>query len=100
MNERIPVAERPIGGVLQPTVDGRALWAFFRPRNQFANWIRAKLLQHHFIEGIDFERVYVDRMVNDLLHPRISRHVDYVMSVSMAERIGEREFCRGPIPWA
>lgn len=99
MNELIQVTERQIGGVLQPTVDARELWAFFKPRSPFANWINSKIKQHGFTEGADFERIRVCRAIRYGRVERVSHQVDFVVSVSMAERIGAVEFCRGPNPW-
>ena len=100
MSPLVKITQREIGGVLQPTVDGRELWAFFKPYSTFANWISNKLRQHDFVEGKDYERVAVQRVIDHLPgRKRVSHQVDYVMSISMAERIGALEFCRGPHAW-
>lgn len=100
MSPLIKTQCREIGGVLQSTVDGRELWAFFKPYNPFANWINNKLRQHGFVEGVDYERVAVQRVIQyGIGQKRVSHQVDYVMSVSMADRIGAVEFCRGPNAW-
>lgn len=99
MSPSIRTAQREIGGVLQPTVDGRELWAFFKPYSTFANWMFNKLRQHGFVEGKDFERIHVRRVIRYGRVERVSHQVDFVVSVSMAERIGAVEFCRGPTPW-
>ena len=100
MNPLIKTHCREIGGVLQQTVDGRDLWGFFKPYSPFANWMGNKLRQHGFVERKDFERIRVQRVIQYGLCERVSHQVDYVVSVSMAERIGAVEFCRGPTPWA
>lgn len=97
---KVPTREHLIGGVLQPSVDARDLWAFFRPYSPFANWIARKLNQHpHFVKGTDFVRVEVTREISYGGHIRLSHQVDYMMTVTLAEAIGNREFCRGPVPW-
>ena len=101
MNPLIPMQFREIGGVLQETVDARDLWTFLKPNsNDFANWIRAKLIQHKgFVEDRDYVRVKVVRQITYWRHTRMSHQVDYMMTVAMAEAIGDAEFCRGPNPW-
>jgi len=99
MNPLIKVHHREIGGVAQPTVDARDLWSLFQPRSPFASWMFNKLRQHGFVEGKDFERTRVRRVIRYGRVERVSHQVDFVVSVSMAERIGAVEFCRGPNPW-
>ena len=100
MNSLITVIQHPIKGVGQSCVNARDLWAFFRPRNPFANWICNKLLQHQrFTEDTDYVREKVLREIAYGGHTRVSHQVDVIVTVAMAEAIAEVEFCRGPVPW-
>ena len=95
MSKFITVRLGEIGGEPQPTVDGRELWAHFKPHSTFANWMGNKLRQHGFVEGKDFERIGVRRIIRYGRTERVSHQVDYTMSLNMAERIGKVEYRRG-----
>lgn len=100
MSPLITVREHSIGGVLQPTVDGRELWEFFEARTKFTCWMDVKCAQHALVENVDYVRRRTRREeVEPWQWRRVSKQIKFVLTVSAAERIGAKEVCRGPVPW-
>jgi len=54
VNELIPISQRQIAGELTDTIDARELHAFLENGDAFANWIRDRIRQFGFAEGVDF----------------------------------------------
>lgn len=82
MNELIKVEDRPIGGDQVQTINARELHAFLESKQEFANWIRARVEQYAFIEGADFT---VDKFVNGRA-TQIDYHVSMAKELAMVER--------------
>lgn len=54
MNELIPIEQRQIGGQLKPTVNARTLHVFLGSQRDYTDWIKYRIKQYEFVEGVDF----------------------------------------------
>jgi len=79
MDELIKVGRTLIGEETIKTVNARELHAFLGSKQQFSHWIRARIQQYDFSEGIDF--ITID---NSIYSPPT---IDYFISLDMAKEL-------------
>ncbi|MDR0672237.1 MAG: antA/AntB antirepressor family protein, partial [Zoogloeaceae bacterium] len=52
--ELIPINARPIDGHEVQTVNARELHAFLEVKSEFRHWIKNRIAEYGFVEGIDY----------------------------------------------
>ena len=93
MNELFKVVERTVGNELVQTVNARDLHAFLEIKKDFADWIRYRINQYGFKQGIDFEtfRTFGEnpkggRPTNDYaINLRMAKHLSMVQNNDRGE---------------
>jgi phage anti-repressor protein len=66
------------------TVSARELWVYLESKQEFANWIKNRIADYDFKEGVDY--VLIDKVINN---PKGGRPtVEYYISISMAKELG------------
>lgn len=78
----IKIASRQIAEQSVPTVNARELHSFVQSKQEFANWIKARIDKFGFIEGQDY---LVDKFVNNPLGGRPT--LDYYLTIDMAKEL-------------
>lgn len=80
----IPVVVRHVGAVSIPTVNARQLYEFLESKQEFSNWIKGRIEQYGFVEGVDFtvDKIVIGRTT------QIDYHISFDMGkeLSMVER--------------
>ena len=66
-----------------PTVNARAVWRYLESKQQFSDWIKARVEKYGFIEGVDY---VVHIFMNNPLGG--SHTKDYYVSTNMAKELG------------
>jgi phage anti-repressor protein len=79
MSGLINIQQRQVGTETVETVNARELHAFLESRQQFADWIKARVEQYGFVEGLDFT-------VHKFMNGRASL-TDYHLSLDMAKEL-------------
>jgi anti-repressor protein len=79
MNQLIPVVFRDISGSSVQTSNARDLWAFVQSKQEFSNWIKARIEKFGFVEGQDFT---VDKFINGR-----ATITDYHLTIDMAKEL-------------
>lgn len=79
MNQIISVRNSIVGDQEIQTVNARELHAFLISKQEFSNWIRARIDQYGFTEGQDFT---VDKFINGR-----ATQIDYHISIDMAKEL-------------
>jgi len=84
--ELVPIGQKTIGGKVVPTVDARLLHDFLENKAQFADWIKERIEQFGFTQGIDF--VQFHQKMKNSIKPRIEYDLtlDMAKELSMVER--------------
>ena len=75
----IPVSNNTFNGVAVQTVNARDLYAFLESKQEFANWIKGRIDQYGFVDGVDFT---VDKFINGR-----ATVIDYHISLDMAKEL-------------
>ena len=87
MHDLIKIQPQNIGGQTIETVNARELHGFLESSQEFANWIKNRIQQYGFVEGMDY---LIDKVVNNPLggRPIIDYHVsiDTAKELAMVER--------------
>ena len=78
MNELIPIRRDEINGEVRQTVDARELHAFLGVKSEFRNWIKNRIEQFGFVQGVDF--------VAGKFLPG-SEQVDYFLTLDMGKEL-------------
>lgn len=88
MNEiYISTATAMIGGETVNAVNARELWAFLESKRQFGNWIKERIRQLGFVEGVDYtvnKIVIGEKLAN-------FQATDYIISLDMAKHLAMAE---------
>lgn len=63
----------------QFVIDGRKLHAFLKVKSEFRNWVKNRIAQYDFIEGVDF--------IAGIFLPPPSERIDYAFTISMAKEL-------------
>ena len=82
-NDLIAIGERAVGADLVQTVDGRELHAFLRVGKDFSNWMKDRIAQYGFAEGVDFV-IYANSGENT---GRGRRAKEYALTLDMAKEL-------------
>lgn len=87
-NQLIPIKQTRFNGETQETVDARTLHERLGSQKQFADWIKARIEQGGYTQGIDFVIIHSEvKNSFGLGRPKI----DYALSVDMAKDISAME---------
>lgn len=92
LNELLPIGEK--NG--QKAVNARDLHSFLQVGKDFSTWIKNRIDKYDFIEGKDFQTLYLDYQGN-LLNIRLPQNgdsenqqvskIEYALSISMAKEL-------------
>lgn len=74
-----------IGGETVNAVNARELWQYLESKQQFGNWIRNRIRQLGFVEGVDFT---VNKIINGMGQ---FSETDYIISLDMAKHLAMAE---------
>lgn len=83
MQELITIREQMIGSEAAQTVDARELHAFLASKQSFATWIKARIDQYDFAEGVDF--AIFNGTVDKSARGRPTK--DYAITLDMAKQL-------------
>lgn len=83
MSGLINIAPRQVGAEAVETVNARELHAFLESKQQFADWIKARIEQYSFVEGQDFT-------VHKFMKGRASQ-TDYHFALDMTRNLDDDE---------
>ena len=81
MRELIKIENRDISGATVQTCNARDLWAFVESKQEFANWIKARIGRYGFVEGEDFT---VDKIITQ--YNQVDR-IDYHLTLDAAKEM-------------
>jgi phage anti-repressor protein len=81
MKELIVISKAEIGGGEVNTVNARDLHAFLESKQEFASWIKNRIEQYGFVEGVDF--IKFDSFIKSDSRARI----EYALTIDMAKEI-------------
>ena len=85
---RIPVTLSNIGGKETQAVSGRKLHTFLAVGRDFTNWIKGRIKQYGFVEGVDYvivEYLTSPKRASSKSRQRIEH--DYIVSLNMAKEL-------------
>ena len=84
MTELFVLVNRPVAGQAQQTVNARELHAFLESKQEFSNWIKNRIEDYGFLDGVDF--------LTNLSKTQGRPRIDYFLSLDMAKELsmGER----------
>ncbi len=82
MNELIKIEKSNVGGDLIETVNARELHSFLGSRQDFSNWIKNRIEQYGFVEGVDY---LINKFIDNPLGGRPI--IDYHVSIDMAKEL-------------
>lgn len=86
--ELVPIYEQQISGELVQTVNGRELHGFLEVGRDYSNWIKDRIAEYNFIEGLDFIVVESLRSPNSAsTKARRQRVKEYFLSLGMAKEL-------------
>lgn len=87
-NELIPITAASIGGDKQQGVNARDLHQFLEVGKDFSNWIKDRINQFDFVEGVDFVKT------QDLSSPNLANaksraqvRIEYILTLNMAKEL-------------
>lgn len=75
----IAITTSNIGGELIETVNARELHEFLESRQEFSNWIKGRIRQYGFVEGVDFT---IDKVIIGK-----ATQIDYYITMDMAKEL-------------
>lgn len=78
MNELIKIEKSNVGGDLIETVNARELHQFLEVGKDFSNWIKNRIEQYGFVEGVDY---LINKFIDNPLggRPVIDYHNNIVL---------------------
>ncbi len=86
--ELVPLHEQRIGGDLVQAVNGRELHDFLEIGRDYSNWMKDRIAEYDFIEGLDFIVVETLRSPNSAsTKARRQRVKEYFLSLGMAKEL-------------
>ena len=80
-SQLIPVANAVVGQEQVPTVNARQLHSFLRVKSRFNDWIKRRIREFEFKDGVD----YIAVLKNE--HDGIIEQIDYILTVPMAKEL-------------
>ncbi|MDE8742851.1 antA/AntB antirepressor family protein [Pectobacterium polaris] len=87
-SELLPVTDGSINGKEIQSVRGRKLHEFLKVGRDFTNWIKGRIKQYGFVEGVDFviaENLSSPKRASSKSRQRIEH--DYILSLNMAKEV-------------
>lgn len=79
MTELFTLVNRPVAGQAQQTVNARELHAFLESKQEFSNWIKNRIEDYGFLDGVDF--------LTNLSKTQGRPRIDYFLSLDMAKEL-------------
>lgn len=79
MTELFVLVNRPVAGQAQQTVNVRELHAFLESKQEFSNWIKNRIEDYGFLDGVDF--------LTNLSKTQGRPRIDYFLSLDMAKEL-------------
>lgn len=79
MSELFVLVNRPVAGQAQQTVNARELHAFLESKQEFSNWIKNRIEDYGFLDGVDF--------LTNLSKTQGRPRIDYFLSLDMAKEL-------------
>lgn len=79
MSELFTLVNRPVAGQAQQTVNARELHAFLESKQEFSNWIKNRIEDYGFLDGVDF--------LTNLSKTQGRPRIDYFLSLDMAKEL-------------
>ncbi len=83
MNDLIKIQPQAIGGQTIETVNARDLHGFLESRQDFSDWIKNRIQQYGFVEGVD----YLIHKFMEQLPSGAKQKIDYYISIDMAKEL-------------
>jgi anti-repressor protein len=80
----VPINDSQIGDDNVKTVDARDLHKFLGSKQQFSNWIRKRINEYGFVEGVDY-------LINKIIYQVKSGakyRLEYLITIDMAKELG------------
>lgn len=68
------------------TVNARNVWKWLKPSSRFNDWIKRRIHDGQFEEGIDFTTV-TQKKVTDRINNLVTDVIDYHISIDMAKHL-------------
>lgn len=88
MNDVMPIVTREIGGEKQFAVDARKLHERLASKQRFTDWIRGRIRQYGFVEGVDYETTISGVSHSATKNPQGGRPTaEYVLTLDMAKEL-------------
>ena len=86
MQQLIPITASTIGEATVQTVNARDLHKFLESRQEFAHWVKDRIFQYNFTQGVDF--TVIDNFINDATAFGGKRKVvDYYLTLDTAKEL-------------
>ena len=85
MTELVAIEAKQFGAETIQTVNARDLHAFLEIGRDFTNWIKDRIAQYDFIEGVDYLKIDSPKLANQKGGDR--RSINYHISLSMAKEL-------------
>lgn len=83
------ISDGSIGGAALQTVDARELHAFLEVGKDFSTWIKGRIEQYGFVEGVDFAKFEDLRSPNSgSSKARPQTTIEYAISLDMGKELG------------
>jgi len=79
----IPIEDRAVGAEVVPTVNARVLHGWLAVGKDFATWIKARIDQFGFVEGLDYTLPHMGSQGATGLQG----HIDYHLTLDMAKEL-------------
>lgn len=79
MTELFTLVNCPVAGQAQQTVNARELHAFLESKQEFSNWIKNRIEDYGFLDGVDF--------LTNLSKTQGRPRIDYFLSLDMAKEL-------------
>ena len=87
MNDLIKIEKNKIGDENINSVNARELWEFLESKQEFANWIKNRLLKTRYVEGTDF--CSFDKFIKREKGSSVRK--EYIISIDMAKNFAMQE---------
>ena len=84
----IPIGETMIGGDLEQTINARDLHAFLEVGKDFTTWVKDRINQYDFVDGVDFTIVEtLSSPISGSTKARPQRVKEYHLALNMAKEL-------------
>jgi phage anti-repressor protein len=89
MKELVKISKQAIGDEEVNAVDARELHGTLESKQEYANWIKARINQLGLIKGVDF--VVIDKVIKRENSSGASKRIDYILTLDAAKHIAMAE---------